>query len=86
MENKEQTATPEEVAKALGEQVMRLRQELVRATQVNQELQKMLSYRRLDYLFKVVENANKFSAEFITICVEEIENSLTPIEEEKSEE
>lgn len=32
---------------------------------------------RLNYLFKVIENREAFSAEFIQDCVEEVENILS---------
>lgn len=46
-----------------------------------------VQYRRLDYLFKIVETANaqstwNFSAEFVGECIAEIEEALT-IPEEK---
>lgn len=39
-------------------------------------------FRRLDYLFKVVENRSCFSSDFVGDCVEEIEVALTPVESE----
>lgn len=56
-----------------------------------QELYDALNYRRLDFLFKVVEHSDKFASEFVTTCVEEIERTMTipetPVEEtDKKEE
>lgn len=52
-----------------------------------QSLYDALNYRRLDYLFKVVEHADKFNSEFVVTCVEEIEQTLTvPEPNEQSEE
>jgi hypothetical protein len=34
-------------------------------------------FKRLDYLFKVVENASAFSSDFVVKCVEEIEGTIT---------
>lgn len=43
-------------------------------------------FKRLDYLFKAVENKNCFSATFVAACVQEIENALTPVEPEEETE
>lgn len=43
-------------------------------------------FKRLDYLFKVVENATIFDMEFVDKCVDEIKELITPPEEEKIEE
>ena len=44
-------------------------------------------FKRLDYLFKVVENNTRFSVEFARKCVEEIEMLMAhPTEESKTEE
>lgn len=41
-------------------------------------------FRRMDYLFKVVENRAYFSSDFVGDCVEEIETALTPVEQEEN--
>lgn len=42
---------------------------------------------RLGLLFKVIENSDKFNPEFVVMCSEEIEKTITlPKEEEKKEE
>lgn len=43
-------------------------------------------FKRLDYLFKVVENATMFDEEFVDKCTTEIKELMTPPEEEKPEE
>lgn len=43
-------------------------------------------FKRLDYLFKVVENANMFDVEFVDQCVDEIKDLMTPPEVEEKEE
>lgn len=46
-------------------------------------------YHRLDYLFKVLENATQFSKDFITKCAKEVEEIMTipdPSEQNKEEE
>ena len=50
------------------------------------ELEDFWMFRRLDYLFKVLENGINFSEEFLASCVEEIQNLMSPREEEKPEE
>lgn len=39
-------------------------------------------FKRLDYLFKVIENRDCFSDTFIYNCTQEIETALTPVEPE----
>ena len=41
-------------------------------------------YKRIDYLFKVVENKQAFSNVFYDHAVNEIEEILTPVEQEES--
>ena len=43
-------------------------------------------FKRLDYLFKVVENVDNFPQEFTKRCVEEIVNIMTISTEETKEE
>lgn len=51
-----------------------------------QDLEAILDSKRLDYLFKVVENPIAFSEEFVNNCAEEIKMSLTPAEPDTKEE
>lgn len=67
----------ENVAHQLSEQNRQLYAKL-------QELQVSNMFKRLDYLFKVVENTGTFSLEFHTKCIEEIEALMT-IPEDKPE-
>lgn len=67
----------ENVAHQLSEQNRQLYAKL-------QEMQVSNMFKRLDYLFKVVENTGAFSLEFHTKCVEEIESLMT-IPEDKPE-
>lgn len=41
-------------------------------------------FKRLDYLFKVVENESCFSESFVDSCVQEIETALTPVDYEEN--
>lgn len=43
-------------------------------------------FKRLDYLFKIVENAAMFDEVFVDQCIAEIKELMTPPEEEKTEE
>lgn len=43
-----------------------------------QYLEEQLMYKRLDYLFKVVEHGGSFDMEFVQKCSEEIEAALVP--------
>lgn len=70
----------ENVAHQLSEQARQLYAELQKANMTN-------IFKRLDYLFKVVENAHAFSEEFVTKCVAEVEELMTvPENEEEAEE
>ena len=42
-------------------------------------------YKRMDYLFKIVENNIMFSEDFINKCIEEIEKAMTIPEENINE-
>jgi len=43
-------------------------------------------FKRLDYLFKIIENQNCFSNRFVEDCIQEIETALTPVESEDNAE
>lgn len=68
----------ENVAHQLSEQSRQLYAKLQEANMANM-------FKRLDYLFKVVENAHAFSEEFVTKCVAEIEDLMTVPESEETE-
>ena len=68
----------ENVAHQLSEQNRQLYAKL-------QEIQVSNMFKRLDYLFKVVENTGVFSIDFHTKCVEEIESLMTIPEEPQEE-
>lgn len=59
-------------------------------SQQNQQLNMMLQqanmtniFKRMDYLFKVLEFKDCFASDFIVSCADEIVEFLTPAEEEK---
>lgn len=70
----------ENVAHQLSEQVRQLYAKLQESNLENM-------FKRLDYLFKVIENAHAFNEEFISKCTSEIESLMTlPDNEDKPKE
>lgn len=67
----------ENVARQLSEQTRQLYAKL-------QEMNMVNMFKRLDYLFKVVELPHIFTTEFVTTCAQEIQDLLT-VPEEKQE-
>ena len=63
------------IAGQLSQQNQQLYAQLQRVNMTN-------AFRRLDYLFKVVENGALFTPEFLDNCISEIEESLTIREED----
>lgn len=68
----------EQVAHQLSEQAKQLYRKLQEANMINM-------FKRLDYLFKVVENKNSFNEEFVQSCVAEIQDILTISDEPEAE-
>ena len=66
----------ENIAHQLSDQAKQLYAKLQEANMVNM-------FKRLDYLFKVVENAHAFNEEFVAKCVAEIEDLMTVPEAEE---
>ena len=64
----------ESAANQLAQQNQALRQQI-------QEMNYFNLFKRLDYLFKVVENDSKFNTEFVDTCKTEIVNLMTSAEE-----
>ena len=69
----------EQIAHQLSEQTRQLYSQLQKANLSNM-------FKRLDYLFKVVENGHMFKQDFLDKCINEIENIMTVPEETGSEE
>ena len=69
----------ENIAHQLSEQVKQLYMKLQAANMSN-------IFKRLDYLFKVVENGHMFQQDFFEKCIAEIEELLTVPEEDNKEE
>ena len=68
----------ENVAHQLSEQSRQLYMKLQAANMNNM-------FKRLDYLFKVVENGHMFNQDFLTKCVSEIEELMTVPEDTEEE-
>ena len=64
----------ENVAHQLSEQAKQLYTQLQNANMSNM-------FKRLDYLFKVVENSHMFKLDFVNKCINEIEDFMTIPEE-----
>ena len=69
----------ENVAHQLSEQNRQLFAKL-------QELNMVNTFKRLDYLFKVVENGHMFDQDFLEKCIAEIESLMTVPEQEEEPE
>ena len=61
-------------AEAMGKEIQRLRI----ALQSRESL-----YQELHFAFKVVENSDKFSSEFVSTIISKIEETMTPVKEEE---
>lgn len=68
----------ESAANQLAQQNQMLRNQLMEMNYHN-------VFKRLDYLFKVVEHANSFDVEFVTACKTEIVTLMTPDNTEETE-
>ena len=64
----------EQVAHQLSEQARQLYSQLQKSNMTNM-------FKRLDYLFKVVENGHMFKQDFFEKCIAEIEELMTVPEE-----
>lgn len=89
-EKKETTQAPEQPKQLSYEQLKDIAGQL---QQQNQQLRRMLAesnysniFKRLDYLFKVMEYAHMFSDEFVQKCSTEIEASIAVPDSEENPE
>ena len=64
----------EQIAHQLSEQARQLYSQLQKSNMTNM-------FKRLDYLFKVVENGHMFKQDFLEKCITEIEEIMTVPEE-----
>ena len=65
-------------AQELSEQNAYFKQQAQQAIMKVRELSDFAMFKRLDYLFKVIELREKFPAEFVQTCAEEIMAIMTP--------
>lgn len=87
MEEKEtKVFTKEEVENIVQQVNLQARTQCENLFRENQALREQLMYRKLDYLFKVVENSGMFPMEFVEKCVKEIEETFTAPETEDAPE
>lgn len=70
---KEDPVNMEEQYKGLVSQLYERNQQLVEA--LNEKNTAMM-FKRLDYLFKVVEQSHMFDDEFVTKCIDELQKTL----------
>lgn len=68
----------EQVAHQLSEQARQLYSQLQKSNLNNM-------FKRLDYLFKIVENSHMFNQDFLEKCIKEIEDIMTIPESEGEE-
>lgn len=83
MEPKQQEKMSYEQLEMLAHQ---MHEQLVKAMNQLRELNMANVFKRLDYLFKVIENQHMFKQDFVTKCVEEIQDILTVVPDEETEE
>lgn len=69
----EKKYTESELNAACGQLYQRLMKEIQVRDMTNM-------FKRMDYLFKIIENENYFSNDFVNSCIQEIETALTPVE------
>ena len=74
-------------AKDLDAQNTYLKEQCSKLIQEVQKLSDFSMFKRLDYLFEVVKSSDKFPAEFVSACVDEIVATMTlpPAEENPAE-
>lgn len=63
-------------ADVMGQEIQKLRMALHRQSREN-------FYQELHFAFKVVENSDKFSPEFVKMTIGKIEEAMTPVKEEE---
>ena len=68
----------EQIAHQLSEQARQLYSQLQKSNMTNM-------FKRLDYLFKVVENGHMFKQDFLEKCIAEIEELMTVPEESEED-
>ena len=80
-ENTQTQESPKLTYEQLNNAAMQLSQQNMQLRKQLEEMNYFNLFRRLDYLFKVVEFSTNFSADFVTACTTEIQALLTTAEE-----
>jgi len=80
-ENNEKKLSYEELEKAANGLLEQRNQLMARV----QQLSEVAAFKRIDYLFKVVENADKFPSNFVITCTEELVQTMSIPEKEEKE-
>lgn len=84
--NKAEEAAPQKLSyEALNDACNQLLQQNRQLVVKNRQLEQFIMNKRLEFLFKVVENSSKFSSDFVGDCTAEIEDAMT-VPQEKEEE
>lgn len=76
---KQDPVNMEEQYKGLVSQLYERNQQLVEALN---EKNTALMFKRLDYLFKVIEQSHMFNDEFVTKCIDELQKTLDVTQEQ----
>ena len=76
----------QQAANALAEENERLKANFSQALTRLKECSDFAAFKRLDYLFKVVESKDCFHSDFFNTCIDEIEASIYPEQEEPKQE
>ncbi|MDR0890612.1 MAG: hypothetical protein LBM05_00580 [Endomicrobium sp.] len=67
---------------ALEQEIMRLKQENVQLRDLCQKMDMTNNFKRLDYLFNVIERIEVYPEEFTERCIDEIKNAIYPSRDE----
>ncbi len=80
---KEDSVNMEEQYKGLVSQLYERNQQLVEALN---EKNTALMFKRMDYLFKIIEQSHMFDDEFVTKCIDELQKTLDVTQEQETNE
>lgn len=78
----QQKLTYEQLNDACNQLAQQNRQAIMRV----RELEQIVMNKRMDYLFKILENSSMFSEAFLTKCATEIEQAMTIPEQKETKE
>lgn len=72
-------------ANNMAQQAEAMKQEIVKLRGICANLNKETFYKELHFAFEVVKNSDKFSEAFVRRIVERIEQTMTPQEQEETD-